>query len=482
MTFETLSDKQKKVFTWWQGSEKALICDGAVRSGKTICMITSYILWAMHNFNYCNFGICGKTVASAERNIIRPLQTIIDITHYFKLSYNRSSHLLTIKGNGKENYFFVFGGKDESSYALLQGITLSGIFLDEVALMPESFVNQAIARTLSEKQSRYWFNCNPESPAHWFYNQWILDAENKNALHLHFLMSDNPTLDEKQLQEAEKQFTGVFYQRYIKGEWVLAEGLIYPMYKEALQEPPQGQAERYVLSIDYGTLNAFAAMLWGKYGGVWYAIDGYYYSGRDEGTLKTDEEYAQILIDKFAQYGNEYYKLKTIVDPSAASFITALRQKHIFGVMQANNAVVDGIRNTATALQLGLIKIDPQLDFWVKEAAGYIWDDTEGQDRPVKVNDHCLTGDTIVNTVNGDIPIKYLVGASGEVWSYDGEKKIAKSFKDVRLTQRDVDIYKITVADGREIKCTGEHLILTENGWKKANALCENDKIIQVDV
>lgn len=390
MTFETLSEKQKQVFLWWQGTEKALICDGAVRSGKTICMITSYILWAMKNFNFSNFGICGKTVASAERNIVRPLQTIIDITHYFKLSYNRASHLLTIKGNGKENYFFVFGGKDESSYALLQGITLSGIFLDEVALMPESFVNQAIARTLSEKQSRYWFNCNPESPSHWFYNEWILQAEERNALHLHFLMSDNPTLDHEQLQEAEKQFAGVFYQRYIKGEWVLAEGLIYPMYKDVLETPPEYEAEKYIMSIDYGTLNAFAALLWGKYNDVWYAIDGYYYSGRDEGNLKTDEEYAQEIIKRFCKYGNEYYKLKTIVDPSAASFITTLREKKLFSVVQAKNAVIDGIRDTARAMQAGKIKINPDLDFWIREAEGYVWDDTDGDDRPVKVNDHAM--------------------------------------------------------------------------------------------
>jgi len=188
MTFSKLSKKQKEVFRWcYKGGYKAIICDGAVRSGKTICMITSYVLWAMKRFSNASFGICGKTVASAERNIIMPLRSIADITHFFKLSYSTSKHLLTVESRHGKNYFYVFGGKDESSYELLQGITLSGIFLDEVALMPQSFVNQAIARCLSVSQSLYWFNCNPESPAHWFYTEWICNAEKRKALHLHFL-------------------------------------------------------------------------------------------------------------------------------------------------------------------------------------------------------------------------------------------------------------------------------------------------------
>ena len=202
MTFAKLSAKQKTVFKWCYNSDyKALICDGAVRSGKTICMITSFILWAMRCFNGATFGICGKSVGSAERNIIMPLQAIVDITKNFKMNYTRSIHLLTIEGMGKVNYFYVFGGKDESSYMLIQGITLSGVFLDEVALMPKSFVNQAITRTLSVENSLYWFNCNPDSSEHWFFKEWIQKAKDRNALHLHFLMSDNPTLSKKQLDE-----------------------------------------------------------------------------------------------------------------------------------------------------------------------------------------------------------------------------------------------------------------------------------------
>lgn len=237
MTFKKLSEKQKKIFKWCYGDKyKAIICDGAVRSGKTICMITSFVLWAMRNFNATTFGICGKTVQSAERNIIMPLQNIIDITAYFKISYTRSSHMLTIEGNGHKNYFYIFGGKDESSYMLIQGITLSGVFFDEVALMPQSFVNQAIARTLSVEQAKLWFNCNPDNPQHWFYKEWILQSNTKNALHLHFLMSDNPTLSKKQIEQAKQMYSSVFKKRYIEGLWIAAEGIIYRQFADNTEQ------------------------------------------------------------------------------------------------------------------------------------------------------------------------------------------------------------------------------------------------------
>lgn len=392
MTFNTISEKQKTVFKWCYTTDyKAIICDGAVRSGKTICMVTSFILWAMRNFNGATFGICGKTVASAERNIIRPLQGITDITHYYKVIYAKSSHMLTVQSKGKKNYFFVFGGKDESSYTLLQGITLSGIFLDEVALMPESFVNQAVARCLSVPDAKYWFNCNPESPAHWFYNDWILQAEQREALHVHFLMCDNPSLSERQLKEAEIQFSGVFYERYIQGLWTVAEGLVYPMYKDALCKAPERYAEKYVMSIDYGTQNAFAAILWGLYDGVWIAVNCYYYSGRDKGVQKTDDEYGrdlELLFEK--NLPPAYPKIKAIIDPSAASFIALMQKSKHFKVIRAENDVLNGIRSTAMALQLGKIKISENLKPVIKEFEGYVWDDNASEDRPVKVNDHAM--------------------------------------------------------------------------------------------
>ena len=185
-----------------------------------------------------------------------------------------------------------------------------------------------------------------------------------------------------------KEYAGtVYYKRYILGEWALAEGLIYPMYEEAIEKPPDGTAERYIMSLDYGTQNAFAAILWGKYGDVWYALREYYYSGRDTGTQKTDEEYGED-IEKFVEDidGN----IKVTVDPSAASFIALLRKKPKFSVLKADNDVADGIRETATAMQTGRIKISPDMANWKKEVEGYVWDDTVQEDKPVKINDHLM--------------------------------------------------------------------------------------------
>lgn len=227
MEIKSFSPKQAEILRFAYNDEETLICDGAVRSGKTIVMTLSFVLWAMTYFNHTNFAICGKTVSNAERNILRPFQQIEGVP--FTLNYKISNRMLTVQSGDKENYFYLFGGKDESSYALIQGLTLAGVLFDEVALMPQSFVDQAIARTLSFANAKIWFNCNPESPNHWFYKEWITNEERKYK-HLHFLMRDNPILTEKEIQRAESLFTGVFYDRYIRGMWVRAEGIIFPEF------------------------------------------------------------------------------------------------------------------------------------------------------------------------------------------------------------------------------------------------------------
>ena len=404
MTFEKLSQKQKMLLKWchtpsMRDKYDAIICDGAVRSGKTVVMITSFILWAMRFFDGATFAICGKTVQSAERNIIGPLGEISDITHYFRLSYTRSSHLLTVEGAGRRNSFYIFGGRDESSASLIQGLTLSGVLLDEVALMPRSFVEQAVARTLSVPEAKLWFNCNPENPHHYFYTEWILKAAQKRALHLHFLMQDNPILTPEAISKAESLYTGVFYDRFIKGLWVMAEGLVYPEQAqgEGIVTTENRDYTAYYISLDYGTLNPFSAGLWGKSGGVWYRINEYYYDGRGKGRLKTDEEY-------YTELDNLAGKLSikaVIVDPSAASFIECVRRHGRFTVVKAKNDVLSGIRRTAQAFKSGEIRINDCCQSAINEFSAYRWDDKSGVDRPIKENDHAM--DDIryfVNTVS----------------------------------------------------------------------------------
>ena len=237
------SPKQLMVLKFPYTDYDALIADGAIRSGKTSVMSLSYVLWAMNNFNNCNFIIAGKTVQSCERNVINPLIQVKYLTDHFDCKYTRTNHILRIQRGNKVNYFYVFGGKDESSFMLVQGLTAAGAFFDEVALMPQSFVLQAMARC-SVEGSKLWFNCNPESPSHWFYLEWIINPKSKNALHLHFTMEDNPSLSEKKKAYYRSSYTGVFYQRYIKGEWVRAEGCIYSSFTE--------DNEKYIVdSIDF---------------------------------------------------------------------------------------------------------------------------------------------------------------------------------------------------------------------------------------
>jgi len=255
MVFKKLSPKQTEIFKFPHESYDALICDGAVRSGKTMMMIYAFIWWAMEQFDGGIFGVCGKTVQSAERNIIQPLMATKSVTDKYLVTYTRSMKVLTVRQGKKINYFYIFGGKDESSYMLIQGLTLSGVLLDEVALMPRSFVEQAITRTLSVDNAKLWFNCNPERPTHWFYNEWIKNAEQHNVKRLHFLMTDNPGLSEKAIAKAERDFSGVFYDRYVLGLWVRAEGVIYKGFAENPQKYKIDKVpilDKIIIGVDWG--------------------------------------------------------------------------------------------------------------------------------------------------------------------------------------------------------------------------------------
>ncbi len=402
--FKPFSRKQRQIFNWWTEQSPVndydgIIADGAIRSGKSICMSLSFIMWAMDSFNGQNFGMCGKSVGSFRRNVLFWLKMMLSGRGY-SYADKRSENLLIVKRGDIENYFYIFGGRDERSQDYIQGITLAGVFLDEVALMPESFVNQATGRC-SVDGSKLWFNCNPSYPTHWFKTEWIDRKEEKKLLYLHFTMDDNLSLSEKVKERYRIMYAGVFYKRYILGLWALAEGIIYPMYEDALAEPPEDSIPTdYRLSIDYGTMNAFAALLWEKHGNTWYATRGYYYSGRDKGVTKTDTEYA-VDLDKLIEdimkpreeayqkgYAEYMRKMKTIIDPSAASFITLLQKKSWYAVIPADNDVIDGIRETATAMLLGKFKVSPSIKDWRKEMEGYVWDNSTTEDRPVKVNDH----------------------------------------------------------------------------------------------
>lgn len=388
MKYEQFSEKQLTSMLWWNMTDykdlDGIICDGSVRSGKTLSMTDGFILWSMTEFNNQIFALCGKTIESLRRNVITPMHNWLGgLMH---IQERRSINAVDIEYNGHKNRYYLFGGRDESSASLIQGITLAGILLDEVALMPRSFVEQAIARC-SVKGSKLWFNCNPDGPEHWFYKEWVLKCKEKRILHLHFTMADNLSLSEEIRNRYEKLYTGVFYDRFIRGEWVVAEGLVYPKFNflpcVVDTAPEYGE---YFISVDYGTINPFSAGLWCLHNGKATRIKEYYYNSREKGTQKTDEEY----YDEIVKLANGKTIDCIVVDPSAASFIECIRRHGDFYVRKAKNEVLDGIRTVSNMLTSGVITIHKDCKDAIREFQLYRWDEKKTADAVIKENDHAM--------------------------------------------------------------------------------------------
>ena len=390
MGYERFSPKQRRVLSWWMpGSPdhgyEAIVCDGAVRSGKTLAMGLSFFLWGMICFDGARFGVCGKTIASLRRNV---LSEILPRMERLGATWKerRSENVVIVRFRGHENRFYIFGGRDESSASLIQGITFAGILLDEVALMPQSFVEQACARC-SVAGSRLWFNCNPAGPGHWFYKSWILQAKQRKCLRLHFTMEDNPSLTEAIRQRYQRLYTGVFYRRFLLGQWAQAEGRVYDFFEPEMVKPaPAGPFTQWYISCDYGTVNPTSMGLWGCSDGIWYRVKEFYFNSREAMRQMTDEEYA-LALKKLA---GERTVTAVIVDPSAASFIEVLRRRG-WRVQKADNDVLSGIRQTSDALKEGRVVICEGCDDCIREMDEYVWDLSDGtRDRVKKEHDHAM--------------------------------------------------------------------------------------------
>ena len=386
----TFSPKQRRVLTWWRPSSPdchydAILCDGAVRSGKTLCTGLSFFCWAMSCFSGRTFALCGKSVPAVRRNLWQELRPILQEMG-FQVRERLSQNRIDVSLGRRHNTVYLFGGLDERSAALVQGITLAGALMDEAALMPRSFVEQVCARC-SVGGSRLWFSCNPESPAHWFYQEWIQKAAAKNALRLTFTMRDNPGLSPETVRRYEAMFQGAFYRRFILGEWTAAEGLVYDFFgPELVQEVPDEIAGPWYISCDYGTVNPTSMGLWGQKDGVWYRTAEFYYDARQERQQKTDGEYAQAL----AELAGGRSIRGVIVDPSAASFLELLRRQG-WPVCRAKNEVLSGIRKTAELLRAGKLVICTPCRDAIREFSLYRWDPSgAGGDRVCKEHDHAM--------------------------------------------------------------------------------------------
>lgn len=396
MRIKTLSEKQRQIFRFAQSADYALICDGAVRSGKTVAMLAAFMLWAMGNFDNTNFALCGKTVQATERNLLNPLRQIQGLPYRYK--YKISTKTLTVTCGGVENVFYLFGGKDESSYALIQGLTLAGALFDEVALMPRSFVEQAIARTLSYAEAKLWFNCNPDSPTHWFYQEWI-QTPRTGVRHIHFLMQDNPILTEKEIEKAAMMFSGVFYDKYIKGLWVRAEGIVFPDFannpeKYIVQASEVPKRFRWVdCGFDIGGNNSAYAMTCSAmgYDGVLYVLAAKKRQAQDL-PMEDVEQYAFGFIDDTeAKYGVRIHNVNT--DHSDVIINTLNEKRYIFGKTY-KPPLEDRPFQISRLMALGRLKLaGDACGALIDELSNVVFDDKNK--KPVILDDGSMQIDTV---------------------------------------------------------------------------------------
>ena len=428
----TWSKRQLLATTWWtKGRYKSLdgiICHGAVRSGKTMALTVGFFLWSMASYQNQVFALCGKTVGALRRNLLLPLPSWLG--GLFRITEHRAENKLTVHLGNRKNTYYLFGGQDDSSCALIQGITLAGALLDEAALMPRSFVEQTAARC-SVEGAKLWLSCNPDSPEHWLYREWICKAGEKRLLCLHFTMEDNPSLSKAVLERYKRLYSGVFYRRFVLGQWCAAQGRIYDFDREkhclteekirafidgsknrqfstiSWKKSTEGGHTplhrwtnggfssknvdfrgrvRWYISVDYGTRNPFSAGLWAVRSGVAVRVREYYHDGRATGKNLTDEEYADALEALAGDRNIEF----VIIDPSAASMIAALRKRGRFSVRRAKNAVLPGIRKVASLLRGGRLYISEDCRDAIREFALYCWEEDESKDTPKKENDHAM--------------------------------------------------------------------------------------------
>lgn len=387
--FQPFSIKQSKLLYWWEDNSPykdydMVIADGAIRSGKTIAMICSFLRFTQKRHKAQNFIIAGKTIGSLKRNVVQPMLQILT-TWGWDYNFNRSDNYIIVG----ENTYYLFGANTEASQDALQGLTAAGAFADEIALFPQSFVEQMIGRC-SVRGSKLFFNCNPKSPYHYFKEDYIDKAEEKKIYYLHFTMDDNLSLAVEVKNRFKRMFSGVFFKRYILGLWVQAEGIIYDMFTDDhIVKTVERDYSEYYVAADYGTQNPMVFLLFGKASGQWYVVDEYYYDGRSRGIQKTDEEYHADLIT----FLDGRIIRQIVIDPSAASFIACIRKHGLFNVRKGNNDVLKGIRNTATALMKREILVNDCCKNTIKEFYSYVWDEKaleRGEDLPTKVNDHAM--------------------------------------------------------------------------------------------
>ena len=388
-TKSRFSDKQYDYFR--ESTHRYNFKVGAVRSGKSYADIAQTILFRIRKVaGKAGLNvILGVSKATIERNVLQPMREIYGVG---LVGYINSQNIAIVAGEKVH----CLGAEKMSQVAKIQGSSIKYLYGDEIAKWSKD-VFEMLPSRLDKEYSMMDGACNPESPNHWLKGFLESDAD---IYQQHYTIFDNPFLPKEFVENICKEYEGtVYYDRYINGIWALAEGLIYPMYQDIIvSEKPQGKPHKSVLSIDYGTMNAFACLQWDQYD-KWYMTARYYYSGRETGMQKTDAEYLKdiearfsTLIEDYRQRAKEMLteKIPVIIDPSAASFIALLKRTDWAKVIPAKNDVLNGIRETATAMNMQRIAVMDYIDEFRDEAGGYVWDDSAGDERPIKENDHMM--------------------------------------------------------------------------------------------
>jgi PBSX family phage terminase large subunit len=465
----SLSDKQ--LFSLHDSDARINIWEGAVRSGKTYVSLWRWIkeLSFGPRGEYC---IITRTYDSFKRNLLPQLTNMIgsDVKYYSgkreMVIFNKTIHIV--------------GADDERSEAKIRGPTFSGAYVDEATIIPESVFRMLISRC-AMKGAKIFVTTNPDSPYHWLKKDFLTD--NPDVKSWKFTLDDNPELTEDERDYLKRQYKGIWFQRFIEGRWVQAEGAIYDFFDTSLHtiDFPPGQAEFYIVGVDYGTTNPCSFVLIGinrsKYPNIW-VEDVYYWNSKIKQRQKTDSEYADDL-KKFI----EGRVIKAIyIDPSAASFKLELNKCGVQNLYDAENEVLDGIRMVSKFLSNGTMKICRKCEPLIREIQGYVWDAKSaktGIDKPSKEMDHaCVVGSTLVLTEKGYRRIDQLPQL-GKIYNFNTSLKIFEEdyFTSMSMTRENAEIYELELDDGSTLSATGDHLILTSDGYKMLQNLNSSDKV-----
>lgn len=373
----------KQAYAITNSTARMNIYDGSVRSGKTYASLWAWIKF-VSQAPPGNLLMTGKTERTLKRNILDPLAELLGSRRFKLVSGSGECFIL-----GRRVY--IAGANDERSAGKIQGMTLVGAYGDELSLWPESFFTMLLSR-LSVVGAKFFGTSNPDSPAHWLKARFLDRAAELNLNRFQFSLEDNPALDPIYVAALKREYTGLWYKRYIQGLWVAAEGAIYDMFDPDVHVVDKLPAfSQHWNCIDYGTTNptVFLPLSLGA-DDCLYIHHEWRFDSRQVGRQMTDAEYSKAYRDHLA--GLEILPRRTFVDPSAASFITQLYRDKVAGVTQADNSVLDGIRDVSSLLSAGRLKFHgPTTQKTIEEFQSYAWDSKAqliGEDKPIKVNDH----------------------------------------------------------------------------------------------